>query len=533
MVKKVFHYVLTGVVCLAGVVCCVLIANKVYANGSASYAEAITNEIEALRQQIENSETFHNGITVNGVSIGGMTMSEASEALKPVEASIISDVGFELHHEECTLNLTSYEFDISFNTESILSDAIFLAREGELESLQQQIDQIAAEGRSYTIEYTISPKVALIRTRIISMADVLDYPATDASYQPNPDSVYVTDSTYEGIEDPTSLPDYVSPDRFIFVKESNGRKTLVEDALNEVVDRTETRDYGVVEIKTEEIYPTVLLEDIQSNIVLRSHYESSYGRSPYNAVNRVYNIKKACGIVNGTVLPPANPNDPNDGTNVFSANDTLGDRTTELGWLLAPGFIDGGANSKDSPGGGVCHVSSTMYNAVILGDFKVVYRINHSSHVGYVPWGQDATIDTGRIDFKWSNNTEHNVYIFMWVDTDEKNVCCEIWGEPFPETFDSIVFYAELTETIEIGATEYIEKSALHAPYWYIFNSAKVGYKYQSYKQYYLDGKRVGSPVPVAESEYKMHPLRICVWRGFDPSVDELLPEYKIAKPAD
>ena len=179
----------------------------------------------------------------------------------------------------------------------------------------------------------------------------------------------------------------------------------------------------------------------------------------------------------------------------------------------------------------MCHVSSTMYNAVVKADLSIVYRINHSSHVGYVDWGLDATIDSGRIDFKWANNTEHNIYVFMWVNSKQKEVCCEIWGEPFPDEFDEIRFYSEFIEDIEPGEPEYIVNSALSQGQWYYSNNPKTGHRYQSYKQYYKDGVPVSEPIKVAFSEYKMHPLRYGVWPGFNKDVDVLLPENRVSRP--
>ena len=88
-----------------------------------------------------------------------------------------------------------------------------------------------------------------------------------------------------------------------------------------------------------------------------------------------------------------------------SCNDLLGPRYEKYGWQMAPAVIEGGAATEDQPGGGVCQVSTTMYNAVLMGDYQIVYRQAHSSRLSYVKGGLDATINTGTIDFKWSNNT--------------------------------------------------------------------------------------------------------------------------------
>ena len=482
----------------------------VYASGMNRYVGDITADVEAKRSALIATGVFHEGVTVNGVSIGGMTYDEAKEALKPVEEQLVKDVGFSVRYgSRDVLEIGKSYFRFTYDTESILDEAIMLASEGELEALRQEIDDIAANGRSYTITSTVEADEAAIEAAVRSVGDPLNVEPVEPELVPNPESVY----------DPEA-------ERFSVVPGVRGYRSMTDEAVDEIIARARSHAYGTVYMEGEYIEPTLTAEDFEGRYVLRNKYTSSYNSGAYANPNRVYNIKKACGIINGYVLPPKDAEDPDNKSYVFSINTVLGPRTSEGGWLMAPGFINNGANSKDSPGGGVCHVSSTLYNAVICSDLKIVARINHSSHVGYVPWGQDATIDTNGPDFKFANNTSDNIYIFTWVDENKKLVCAEIWGEPFPDRFDEIRFYAELVETIEPTATEYVQTSTLSAPYWYVGNNAKTGYKYQSYKQYYKNRRPVGDPVPVALSEYKMHPKRIYVWRGFVPGVDVLDPAY-------
>lgn len=504
-----------------------------YLFGSIVYHNRVVAQVEADKQQLLLNSTFHNGIVISGVAVGGMTMQEAREAMAQVESELVADVGFFLSHERASILFGVQDFDITYDTQSVLESAMLLAKEGEPELLRQKIADIEANGAEYTISYSIEPNRNALESKIQWLCEHIDCEPKDAFFEPNPDSVYITEDTYEGIEHPELLDDYISPDRFIFFEGEAGY-SVDRDALSkELYERTGKRDFGDIVIPTETTEPEKDIDDIRSTIVMRSEFASSYASGSYGAPDRIFNVKKACGLVNGTVVPPINPYDDSDKSYIFSTNDTLGYRSLENGWRLAPGYVDGGANSEDSPGGGVCHVSSTLYNAVVKADLKIEYRINHSRRVGYVDGGLDATIDSGRIDFLWSNNTQHNIYVFMWVDTEARQVRCEIYGEPFPEEFDSIEFYGEFIETIPIGETLYIQTESLAAPHWYIFNSPREGSVYESYKAYYKDGELVKGPIFVAKSEYRMHPQRIYVWKGFDPAVDVLTPEGKVHKPQD
>ena len=514
--KKILKIVVSAVLSVAAIILISRFVGGVYADGIDSFEKNINSEVEAKRAELLETGVFREGVSVSGVAIGGMTYEEAKRALIPVEESMIKDVGFTVvYGDGQQLVIDRSYFDISYDTEDVLGEAIMLASDGEYEELRQEIDDIAANGRAYTISCIVSAKEDAIEEDVRTVGDSLFVEPVNASIIPNPDSVY-DDS-----------------DRFTYDPGVNGYIAKTDEAIDEIISRARSHAYGTVYMEGMEIEPEIKVEDIEGSVVFRAGYKSSYNSGAYARPSRVFNIIKACGLVNGTVLPPKDPDDPDNKDYIFSCEATLGPRTEALGWQLAPGFIDGGAGSKDSPGGGVCHVSSTLYNAVICSDLKIVYRINHSAHVGYVPWGQDATIDTGKIDFKFANNTNSNIYVFMWVDQSKKLVCAEIWGEPFPERFDEIRFYAELVEEIPPTATQYIQDSKLRAPYWYVANKAKTGYKYQSYKQYYKHNRPVGEPIPVALSTYNMHPMRIHVWKGYDASVDVLDPAYKIDPPED
>lgn len=502
---KIIKYFFTIALSAAAVFFIVKFVSGTYAQGIDDYEGSISSDVEAKRAELLQNGIFREGITINNIPIGGMNYEEAKEALAPVLEKMVGDIGFTVEYgDDKKIEIGREYFTVEYNTDEVLSDAIMLANEGTLESLRQQIEELARNGRDYEIECRITPDTDAMAAVVEEAAESLNVKAKNASVKVDPDSVY------NGTE------------HFKFKEEKYGYRAKTEEAVEEIVSRAKSGDYGTVVIEGEIVEPKIKVKDLKERVVKRASYKSSYALGHYDAPNRVFNIDKACRIINGTILEPGD---------VFSCNGKLGRRTEAAGWLPAPGFINGGANSVDSPGGGVCHVSSVLYNTVIRSDLKIVYRINHSSHVGYVPWGVDATIDSNGPDFKFSNNTDEDIYIFTWVDYNKQRVCCEIWGKPFPSRFDKIDFYAELIEEIPPTDTVYIVDNTLVAPYWYVSNSAKTGYKYQSYKQYYKDGVPVGDPVPEALSVYRMHPKRIAVWAGFDPATDYLSYQYKIDPP--
>ena len=117
-------------------------------------------------------------------------------------------------------------------------------------------------------------------------------------------------------------------------------------------------------------------------------------------IDRTHNLSKAAQSINGSVIPAGG---------VFSFNGIVGPRTYELGYRDAMVIISG--IFEPGLGGGICQVSSTIYNAVLLAGLDIVERHNHSLAVAYIPLGRDATVAYGIQDFKFSNNTNSPIYI--------------------------------------------------------------------------------------------------------------------------
>lgn len=117
-------------------------------------------------------------------------------------------------------------------------------------------------------------------------------------------------------------------------------------------------------------------------------------------VNRNSNIRTAARRINGVILMPGEE---------FSFNEIVGKRTPKNGFRLAGVFVNG--RRDEDFGGGICQVSTTLYNAVLLADLPVVQRQNHSLPVPYVPLGRDATVNWGSIDFRFRNSFDFPIAI--------------------------------------------------------------------------------------------------------------------------
>ena len=141
--------------------------------------------------------------------------------------------------------------------------------------------------------------------------------------------------------------------------------------------------------------PEIADEDAYFQDVL-GHCETPHGDNE----NRNGNLRKACGMLDGLLLQPGQE---------LSYNEALGPRTKELGWLPAPAYS--GTKLVDSPGGGICQVSSTLYLASVYSELTIVERRNHGYPVSYIPLGMDATVSWGFADLKIRNDSPMPVKI--------------------------------------------------------------------------------------------------------------------------
>ena len=121
--------------------------------------------------------------------------------------------------------------------------------------------------------------------------------------------------------------------------------------------------------------------------------------------NRNHNISLAADAIDQTLLLPGSQ---------FSFNEVVGNTTAAKGYLNAPVIVKGALD--EGLGGGICQVSTTLYNAILLADLKIVERKNHGLVVGYVPPGRDATISYGWIDLKFLNDQKHAVWLRTFID---------------------------------------------------------------------------------------------------------------------
>ena len=161
---------------------------------------------------------------------------------------------------------------------------------------------------------------------------------------------------------------------------------------------------------------------------------------------RINNLRKACELLNGIEIMPGE---------IFSYNFALGERTPQAGWLPAPAYANN--EVRQEYGGGICQVSSTLFNAALYANLKIWSRDCHQFKVLYLPAGMDATVSWGAPDFQFANDQPYPIKIVSWFDEDTKDVCIGIKGTDVDHKFVIVKFgsfYLESDGKTQVSSRE-------------------------------------------------------------------------------
>ena len=192
--------------------------------------------------------------------------------------------------------------------------------------------------------------------------------------------------------------------------------------------------------------------------------------------NRLNNVHLAASKINGVIINPGE---------TFAYLSYVEPITVEGGYKTANVYANG--KITQDIGGGVCQVSSALYSAVLYADLEVIKRYNHSLTVGYVPYGQDATVSSGEIDFRFINSTNEPVKII--ASSDDAGVYITLKGKKLDPTMS--VEIENVTTQVLVPETVVTEDAILAPGKQVVDYAGKTGYVVDTYKLYYKNGELV------------------------------------------
>lgn len=393
----------------------------------------------ALGGGLGERTTFAKGVSVAGVDVSGCTVEEAKEKVNPAIAQEMEEIliSFTVRGEAETLD--AEQMGVTDNLDVVLEEAFAYTGEAKDFPITYQADEetVRQKIEADSEEWAISPQNAKV---IVNKNKSEDAKTTSAKI------------TYE--------------------EEQNGYSVKIDELYAMIEEKLAAKDYTAFEAPSEETQPALTVAYLKENLDVIGTYTSYFNKSPLNKRGRVFNIWKMADIVNGVEIKPGE---------TWSINEEAGDRTTANGWADASGIENG--ISQDVPGGGICQVSSTLYNAVIRAELDIVERKHHSWPSDYIPIGLDATISTGSPDLKIRNNYDTSIYLIVTCDGKAGKVTVKVYGIPQDKDY-TVDFDSKIIEEIEPGEPITEVNEELEPGTEKVIRSAKKGYKVEAYKIY-------------------------------------------------
>lgn len=472
------------------------------------------------------SNVIFAGVTSGGVDLSGMTAEQAEEALtEKIIATADEKIKIKAGNDE--FSATYKDFGASYDLKKTAEDALSYGHDGFFSSIipamksvfggetkielsviinDRVFDRTMAENTDYdksveasfyltdssievtngTGAYTINPVTA--KKTLVEMMKNLDFSTLTfekENIEPIPFDIDIITENYS--EEPVAASYARDSLGEIYVTPGHERVTVdVKKAREIIKSHNMPGESYSIPASVETVGHT---EDELTDALFRdklSSYSTSYATSDSN---RSTNVALASKSINNKILLPGES---------FSYNDTLGKRTPEAGYKMAGAYANG--QSVQQYGGGICQVSSTLYNSVLLANLKIDQRTCHMFKVGYVPLGRDATADYGTVDFVFSNDTDYPIKISSHT-TSSKQVVCEIIGtktENFTVTLETTDVVSVPFSTKTVDDPELLEGTEK------ITEHGSDGAKCSIYRIVSVDGKEVSRTFE-ASSYYMPH----------------------------
>ena len=382
------------------------------------------------------------GVSIKGIDVSNTSPSDARYKLDNYISSTLP-TELKLKHGDFETTLSLEQLEVSFDTKGITNEAYRIGKEGNIfldnfnviytlfknvnleptlnineEQLSKTLDEISAqlpdkvvessyyqEGNNLIIttgkEGNVVDKEKTIEQIKTALSDfsIINNPIEITVKTQSPEPINIEKIHEEIYKEPVDA--YYTQNPFTIYPSENGLdfNVSMDEAKNIIGDGTDT-EYT---IPLKVLYPNVTTNMIGTEAFpdLLSSYSTKYAASNKD---RTTNLRLAANKINGTVLMPGE---------TFSYNKVVGARTIAAGYKEAPIYVSG--KVVDGLGGGICQITSTLYNAVVYANLEVTQRSNHQFVPSYVTASRDATVVYGAIDFQFKNNRNYPIKLVCSV----------------------------------------------------------------------------------------------------------------------
>lgn len=399
-----------------------------------------------VKAKTEKNSRIPKGVYAGEIYIGEMTKEEAALLVKEFMTGI-RDRKITLKAGNHRLETTAGELGILWDNQEIIEEAAGLGTTGNLIERYKELKDLEQDDKVYDIAYAMNQDA--VRRLLEENQDTLNTESIDSKLERKENSFEITLGS-QGID--VDIEKSLQELENFFQTEWNGSDATIDLAVN------------ITE-------PKGTKEELERVKDLLGTYQTSYSASNEG---RRQNIENGTSKINGIVVYP---------DEVFSVYEVAHPFEPENGYAIGGAYENGMV--VDSYGGGICQVSTTLYNAVIRAELEVVERFPHSMVVTYVEPSEDAAIAGTYKDLKFKNNTNTPIYLEGYTSGGVLHF--NIYGEETREANRKVTFESEILSTTEPGVRF---QAAGDKPIGYIGveQTEHVGYKAQLLKIVTVDG---------------------------------------------
>ena len=427
-------------------------------------------------------DTILSGVKIEEVDVSGMTAAEAQKAMEDYSAQVgEKTLTLKIGEHEQQVKLS--ELGLGGDFQEIVQDALGIGRSGNVLKRYKDQKNLQNGGRQYYLDWSVAEDQ--VRSYVEENCTKYDQEARNASL-----------TRKDGA--------------FDFVPGQQGLVLDVDASVRQILDfmdqewSLQDTDHEL-SLKTRITEPEGSQEQLAYVTDLLGSFTTSFSTSKSN---RSLNVASGAAHIDGTVLYPGEE---------FSTYEVVAPFTEENGYAMAGSYLNG--EVVDSMGGGICQVSSTLYNAVIRAELEVLERSPHSMTVHYVDLSADAAIAGTYKDFRFRNSLDYPIYIEGYT-TPDKKITFKIYGKETRPDNRSISFESQVVS--ETPAPTVLRDDPGQPLGYRKVSNGSSGYVAELYKVVKVDGKET-ERIKVNKSTYRTGNRTITYGTAGDPVLSENL----------
>lgn len=405
---------------------------------------SVVSAIASLFIIYKNS--IHSGIFIENVDIGGLTVIEANNRVEVNLKDTLNNDKLILKYNGSSWEFNSEELGLKYDFLKAVNDAYLIGRRGTY--LDRIETMIALLKRPYNVSLKTSIDMEKINSILNKIQNAVNIPGLDAEIR-REDGKFIIEEERLGLR---------------LNKEKDAKK------ISEALLNSGFYDSVTIDLTLEPVVPKYRAENLSHIGDLLGSYTTKFNTK---LKGRSTNVNIASRAIDRTVLLP---------NEIFSFNGTVGPRTIKNGYQIAQIILRG--KLVDGIGGGICQVSSTLYNSALMSELGIVERANHTIPSTYVPMGLDATVSYGVLDFKFQNTLDFPIYIESIVSGNKMKV--NIYGKKLSDR--RIKLTSNIDEIIKKDTSVVFDDDMFKGQK-VVEEKGRDGYKVSSYMTIY-DGDR-------------------------------------------